>query len=127
MPKRIHPLQESRVDSVMRILLVQPTSNPIILGNYFNIMTVPETLALEALAPRAWPQEARIIDRRMGADLSAELRSYRPDVVGVTAHITEVYDAHRVLQEAKSFNPKILTLVGGHGSAPKKLDRFDLQ
>ncbi len=99
---------------IVKILLVQPTSNPRILGNYFNLMTIPEPLALEALAPYARPHEVRIIDRRMGADLSTELRSYRPDVVGVTAHITEVYDAYRVMQEAKSYNPKIFTIVGGH-------------
>jgi radical SAM superfamily enzyme YgiQ (UPF0313 family) len=63
------------------------------------------------------PHEVRILDCQvLGLDeeqIEAEIRDYRPDVVGVSAWTDFWYDAWRCIQIAKRVDPDIHVTVGG--------------
>jgi hypothetical protein len=80
----------------MRILMVQPDYRSG--GASFRLVAKPEPLALELLAATIPEQEVRILDLRINTHLDGMLRSFKPDVVGVTALTCEVYAARETLQ-----------------------------
>ncbi|MHC4716896.1 MAG: B12-binding domain-containing radical SAM protein [Planctomycetota bacterium] len=96
----------------MRILLVQPDWKQSNFG--FRLAAMPEPLGLETIAAVLPDHDVRILDLRCGDGLSREIRSFDPDVVGVTALTPEVYAAREVLAEAKALRDGIFTVVGGH-------------
>jgi len=96
----------------MRILLVQADWKQHNFG--FRLAAMPEPLGLETIAAAAPGHDVRILDLRCQNNLAEEVRSFDPDVVGVTALTPEVYAARDVLAEVKSIRPGIFTLVGGH-------------
>jgi len=96
----------------MRILLVQPECQKAHVG--FRLAAMPEPLSLEFLATTVPTHEVRILDMRIDDDLESALKSFSPEIVGVTSLTTEVYAAQEVVRVAKRFSPEIFTLVGGH-------------
>ncbi len=99
----------------MNILLVEPPVSP------FDVPTgavgLPEPLALETVAAGLVPDhEVRILDLRLEPQekFRQTLESFQPDVVGTGSVTANLHLAKDVLQEAKRFDPRIRTLIGGH-------------
>lgn len=97
----------------MKILLVQPPKPQKALGGEdFNIF---EPLALEYLAAGvAGDHDVRILDMRLNHDLVSLLRDFQPDIVGITSYTVHVNTVRRLFEQTKTFNPDIVTVVGGH-------------
>ncbi|MBI5478278.1 MAG: cobalamin B12-binding domain-containing protein [Deltaproteobacteria bacterium] len=97
----------------MKILLVQPAKGSAALaGDDFYCF---EPLALELLGAAVRPHhDVRLVDLRLGADLAAVLQEFAPEVVGVTAYSVNVHPALEICADVKDWNPRCLTVVGGH-------------
>jgi radical SAM superfamily enzyme YgiQ (UPF0313 family) len=96
----------------MKILLVQPEWKAEGIG--FRLAAMPEPLALEILAAWLTDDDVRILDLRIDNDLIGTLEKFDPDIVACTALTTEVYNARDVLRRTKEFDPRIVTVAGGH-------------
>src|SRR4030042_2426847 len=97
----------------MKILLVQPAKPEKALGG--EDFAIYEPLALEYLAAGvAADHDVRILDMRLDHDLDFLLRNYQPDVVGITSYTVHVNTVKRLFEQTKTFNPDIVTIVGGH-------------
>ncbi len=97
----------------MKILLIQPAKPKQSLGGEDFHMFEP--LALEYLAAGvAGDHDIRILDMRLDPDLDSALRDYQPDAVGITAYTVHVNTVKRLFRRIKEFNPRIVTVVGGH-------------
>jgi len=97
----------------MKILLVEPAPTPHDFTTGFAAM--PEPLGLETIAAGLGAHhDVRLLDLRVGGELSATLEDFEPDVVATGAVVTAVPEAKRILREAKEHNPRTLTVVGGH-------------
>lgn len=96
----------------MKILLVQPPnySNNIVTG----VAALNEPLALETVAGCIKDYEVEILDMRLNPALEEKLKSFEPDIVGVTACTAEIYVAYDILRRTKNYNKEILTVAGGH-------------
>ena len=97
----------------MRILLVEPAKAPLTLGGEDVFLFEP--LALEYLAAGlVGDHDVRIHDQRLDHDVKAVFHYFRPDVVGVTGYTVHVSVIRELCREIKSWNPEVLTVVGGH-------------
>ena len=97
----------------MKVLLVQPPAHSNIGVQTFIL---PEPLGLEAIAASLInDHEVHILDMRLEHDLSGKLASIKPDVVGVSISFTpDAYNAYKVLDIVRDYDPSIRTIVGGH-------------
>lgn len=96
-----------------KILLVQPPKPARAIAG--EDVFIYEPLALEYLAAGVTPEhDVRILDMRLEPDLQSALIEFAPDVVGITAYTVHVNTAKRLFEQVKSWNPQILTVVGGH-------------
>ncbi len=97
----------------MRILLVEPAKAPLTLGGEDVFLFEP--LALEYLAAGVvGDHDVRIHDQRLDHDVKAVFDEFQPDVVGFTAYTVHVSVVRELCREVKSWNPEVLTVVGGH-------------
>lgn len=97
----------------MKILLIQPPKAPLTLGG--EDVFIYEPLALEYVAAGVAPDhDVRILDMRFGDSLPETLQSFQPDIVGLTAYTVHVNVVRRLCQQIKDWNPRVLTVVGGH-------------
>lgn len=96
----------------MRVLLVEPPVSRYDVGT--GIVGLAEPLALECLAGALDGHEVQILDMRIEPALQEVLRDFRPHVVGCGGYTVGVASVRNVLQEAKQFDSKILTVAGGH-------------
>jgi hopanoid C-3 methylase len=97
----------------MKILLIQPAKAPITVGG--EDIHLYEPLALEYLAAGvAADHDVRIFDMRLEPDLARALEESAPDVVGITAYTVHVNTVRRLFEQVKAWNPRTLTVVGGH-------------
>ena len=46
-------------------------------------------------------------------NLERQLKSFQPDVVGATSVTMNFYEAQQILRDVKSYNPEIITIMGG--------------
>ena len=94
-------------------MLIQPPKAPATIGG--EDVFIYEPLALEYLAAAvAADHDVRILDLRFPEKLREVLEQYRPDLVGITAYTVHVNVAKRLFEEIKTWNPEVLTVVGGH-------------
>jgi len=94
-------------------LLIQPPKAPATIGG--EDVFIYEPLALEYLAAAvAADHDVRILDLRFPEKLREVLEQYRPDLVGITAYTVHVNVAKQLFEEIKTWNPEVLTVVGGH-------------
>jgi radical SAM superfamily enzyme YgiQ (UPF0313 family) len=73
-----------------------------------------EPLGLEVLAAHAGDHDVLIQDLRFDGNLEGSMASFQPQLLGVTCHITETYQALDVCRRAKRLDPTVFTAVGGH-------------
>ena len=97
----------------MKIMLIEPPKAPLTIGG--EDVFIYEPLALEYVAAGvAKEHDIMILDLRLEKDLQGALREFRPDVVGVTSYTVHVNTLKNLFAEIKRWNPKVLTVVGGH-------------
>jgi radical SAM superfamily enzyme YgiQ (UPF0313 family) len=97
----------------MKILLIEPAKAPVTLGG--EDFSVYEPLALEYIAAGvAKDHDVRILDLRLDKNLQQALEEFCPDVVGITAYTVHVNTVRSLFDRIKQWNPKVLTVVGGH-------------
>ncbi len=97
----------------MKILLIQPPKAPATIGG--EDVYIYEPLALEYIAAAvSADHDVRILDLRLSRDLHETLRSFRPDIVGITAYTVHVNVVRQLFAEIKGLIPDALTVVGGH-------------
>lgn len=98
----------------MRVLLVLPPSQSII-KDVLGVTGLPLNLAY--LASHIRDHDVKIVDSlALGYtmnDLESELRSFEPDVVGITATTPTIYDAYNAAKISKQANPNCRTIIGG--------------
>lgn len=96
----------------MRILLVNPPAGELAMG--LRDIACVEPLGLEIIGASVPEHTVEILDMQLDSDLHGKLREFRPDVVGITGGIVQTYNARRVAERAKAFDPAIRTVIGGH-------------
>lgn len=106
----------------MKVLLVKPEFK-----NVFTKLSLitTEPLELEYMSAicRKHKVEVKICDLTIrGKSLRYMLKKFKPDVVAMTANFVHIYSIRKYVQVIKSFNPSILTLVGGPHAEVKPED-----
>lgn len=97
----------------MKILLIEPPKPPSTIGG--DDVFLFEPLALEYLASGvSHEHEVRILDLRLENDLQRALANFLPDIVGITAYTVHVNVVRKLFEQIKTWNPQVLTVVGGH-------------
>jgi radical SAM superfamily enzyme YgiQ (UPF0313 family) len=97
----------------MRILLIEPDKSPVVIGG--EDFSIYEPLALEYVAAGVIEDhEVKILDLRLENNLENVLENFSPDVVGITAYTVHVNRVRGLFKKIKLWNPKVLTVVGGH-------------
>ncbi|MFH0990426.1 MAG: radical SAM protein [bacterium] len=97
----------------MKILLIQPPKSPRTIGG--EDVFIYEPLALEYVASGVTnDHDVKILDMRLESDLESALTGFDPDIVGITAYTVHVNVAKGLFEQVKAWNPKALTVVGGH-------------
>ena len=62
----------------------------------------------------AQDHDVKILDLRLENTLSRVLQEFSPDIVGITAYTVHVNTVRGLFDTIKAWNPKVLTVVGGH-------------
>jgi len=97
----------------MKILLVEPSKGPLSLGG--EDVFLYEPLALEYVgAGVSKAHEVRIFDQRLDRDFFAAVESFSPQIVGITSYTVHVNPVKKLFEQVKTWNPNVLTVVGGH-------------
>jgi hopanoid C-3 methylase len=97
----------------MKILLIQPAKAALTAGG--EDIHLYEPLALEYLAAGvAADHDVRILDMRLEPDLARVLAEWAPDVVGITGYTVHANTVRRLFEQVRAWNPRALTVVGGH-------------
>lgn len=107
----------------MRILLAQPPIPALQVG--YSRLIMPEPLALEMIAASVPEHDVRLLDLRVNPDLSGALKSFQPQIVGVTGLTVHVPGMLRICQQVKEELPSAVTVAGGYHATlcPHDLDR----
>jgi radical SAM superfamily enzyme YgiQ (UPF0313 family) len=93
----------------MNILLIKPPFNSNLITT-----TLYEPLELEYLAASVKDHNVRILDMRINPELINELIIFKPNLVGITAYTCDYNISKQILQQIKTFDKTIRTVVGGH-------------
>ena len=110
----------------MRILLIKPKARlRSVLG--LQAFQMLEPLELGYLAAAAGPEhESRVLDLRLAAwpkrALLGTLRSFRPDLVGITGYTHEASSVKRIAWLVRQHLPSALVVVGGHHATVEPRD-----
>lgn len=97
----------------MKILLIEPNKAPVVIGG--EDFSIYEPLAIEYIAAGVVDNhEVEILDLRLENNLDDVLQRFSPDIVGITAYTVHVNTVRNLFKKIKSWNPKVLTVVGGH-------------
>lgn len=95
----------------MKILLVEPDDRSVPGLNFGGLFTM-EPMSLELLAAAVPEYDVKIVDLRLDPlPIEHYLRSFKPDVVGVTGITAVHYEMRHVLKEAKATGA--FTVAGG--------------
>jgi len=97
----------------MKILLIEPAKAALTIGG--EDVFIYEPLALEyAAAGVSADHDVRILDLRLDKDLEGTFKKFSPDVVGITSYTVHVNTVKKLFEKIKGWNPRVLTVVGGH-------------
>ena len=102
----------------MRILLLRPVpgNERFGLGPFFRI----EPLGMEYIASALEARGHRVVvaDLRFSASVESQIRSLRPDLVGIAAmHALETDDVLALARRVRAVSPGVPVIVGGHTAA----------
>jgi radical SAM superfamily enzyme YgiQ (UPF0313 family) len=105
----------------MKILLIEPDKSPVVIGG--EDFSIYEPLALEYIAAGVVnDHEVKILDLRLENNFEDVLQKFSPDIVGITAYTVHVNRVMELFNKIKKWNPKIITVVGGHHATIKPED-----
>ncbi len=113
----------------MKLLLIYPNLPREFIG-YGDLGAIAEPLALEYLGAGAAADGhlVRILDLRLHpTELDEVLRTFTPDVVGITAYSFHVLRALDICRRVKERLPDCRTVVGGHHATVMPDDFFEPQ
>jgi len=100
----------------LRILLISPPTRSVV-KEVLGASGPPLGLAYLAAVARECGWEPRIVDglteNPSQQELIGLMKGFQPDVVGLTATTTAIYDAYEVAKIAKEVNPEVKVLIGG--------------
>jgi radical SAM superfamily enzyme YgiQ (UPF0313 family) len=97
----------------MRILFIEPAKAPRTMGG--EDVFIFEPLALEYVAAGVSENhEVKILDLRLENSLLQVLEDFQPDIVGITAYTVHVRAVRNLAGTIRTWNPRVLTVVGGH-------------
>ncbi len=104
----------------MKVMLIQPPNG----SKHMDTIFMHEPLGLEYLGAglRSDNHEVVIFDARLERDYEAALRSYKPQVVGLTAFTNQLSIVKEMASRIKAIEPGIFTIVGGHHATVKPED-----
>ena len=95
----------------MRVLLVRPLVPAHTIG--LKHVMICEPLELEYLGASLDGHEVQILDMIIERDFERRLRTFQPDVVGLSCYITGVNEVIKLCRKVNQWNPDCLTIVGG--------------
>src|SRR5262245_17370777 len=95
----------------MRILLVRPPVPRQTIG--LKHVMICEPLELEYVAAGLEGHQVEIMDLIVERRFTKRLREFKPDVVGSSSYISGVNEVIKLCREAKRWNAKCFTVVGG--------------
>lgn len=107
----------------MRILLVRPSVPKHTIG--LKHIMICEPLELEYVAAGLKDHEVEVMDLILEKGLARRLRRFKPDVVGTSSYISGVNEVFKICREAKRWNPRCHTIVGGVQAAQVPEDFLD--
>lgn len=100
----------------VRLLLISPPTRSVV-KEVLGASGPPLGLAYLAAVAREYGWKVKIIDglteNIMPQDLASIIKSFQPDVVGLTATTPAIYDAYAVAKIVKEHVPSALVLLGG--------------
>jgi len=100
----------------MKILLIHPPSK-FLLKEKLGIIAIPLGLAYLASPLEKDGHTVKIVDSpSLGYefdDVKEEIKKFAPEVVGITATTSNIYNAYNVAQLAKGIDPRIKVIIGG--------------
>lgn len=97
----------------MRILLVEPPVSRFDIAT--AVFALPPPHHLERLAGALIEDhDVRIFDMRIESKLQSQLEDFRPEMVGSSCVAANYHLARDLLKAAKTYNPEIFTVIGGH-------------
>jgi len=103
----------------MRILLIQPNSVEEVNREYFSLQ-YPINLGYIAAALRENGHNVEMVDFNVVSreKLSYFITKYQPELAGVTAMTSSIFNAKDIISEVKRIDKNIITVIGGvHASA----------
>lgn len=108
----------------MKILLVQPLSNPKALTNELFFITEP--LGLEYVgANLVKHHDVKILDMRMENGFTSHVEEFKPKLVGFTSNTLHVNTVKKLARQVRGLSGDITTMVGGHHAQVAGLDFND--
>ena len=107
----------------MKVLLIQPPNPDPLMDRVYLF----EPLALEYLGAgvRLDGHEVRLLDARLDPDVAGALRSYAPDVVGITGFTSHLNLMKGLAAQAKELAPGVRVVAGGHHATVQPEDFND--
>jgi len=107
----------------MKILLIQPYSSSDLMDQVYLF----EPLALEYLGAGVQldGHEVRLLDARIDRDIDGAVRTFRPDVVGLTGFTSHLNIIKEIAGLVKGVDRGITVIVGGHHATVRPVDFND--
>jgi hopanoid C-3 methylase len=107
----------------MKILLIQPYSSSDLMEQIYLF----EPLALEYLGAGAKldGHEVRILDARIDRNIEGAIRTFQPDIVGLTGFTSHVNIIKTIAVQVKEIDQEITVIVGGHHATVRPGDFND--
>ncbi len=97
----------------MRILIIQPATNPHVWGG--DAIFVMEPLWAEYLGSALkQDHDVQLLDMRMGGNIAEVQASFKPDLIALTAYTVDVNTVKQLCRECKIRDPRVRTVVGGY-------------
>jgi len=100
----------------MKVLFISPPSK-FAIKDTIGIPAIPLGLAYLSSVLEKEGHKVKIIDAPTlnydWKNLREETRGFKPDIVGITSTTSTIYDAYKVAELIKEYNPKIKVVIGG--------------
>lgn len=98
----------------MKILLIQPNSTEELNKEYLSLQ-FPLNLGYIAAALRKEGHDVRMVDFNVinKKELPKIILRLKPEVVGLTALTSSIYNAKRIISKVKQIDKKVITVLGG--------------